>query len=273
MVDSIAVLISTYNNPAFLRLVLDAYAQQDDKHFSIYIADDGSTKATRELIEHTAKKFPVRIHHIWHTDKGFRKARINNIALKAVKEAYVILTDGDCIPLPNMIATHRKLANANTMINGSRILLSSKWTKHLCTTRRPTENNFLSWFKHKVKGNINRILPLVIPAHLSSANQKLSGIHGCHLSCFTSNLININGFDESFEGWGREDSDLVARLLHSGIQRKNLRGTPVLHLWHKENSRDRLDNNDALLQACLDENRQRAIIGIHELSNETCLNH
>lgn len=265
MVDSIAVIISTYNNPDFLRLVLDGYAKQSDNHFSIYIADDGSSEETRKLIEHTVKEFPVAIHHIWHEDKGFRKARIHNLALKGIAEPYVILTDGDCIPLPNMVATHRKLTQVKTMVSGSRILLSPEWTERLCAKQETLGSNIFGYLKHRFKGHINRILPLFMAPHLSSEKSKLSGIHGCHLACFTADLLHINGFDESFEGWGREDSDLVARLLHSGVQRRSLRGTPVLHLWHKENSRNYLKNNDALLQACLDEKRQQSLLGIHEL--------
>jgi len=273
MVDSIALIISTYNNPDFLRLVLNGYARQDDKHFSIYIADDGSKEETRELIEHIKETFPVPIHHIWHADKGFRKARVHNIALKAVQEAYIILTDGDCIPLPNMIATHRKLAQPQTIISGSRILLSPAWTKQLCSDQEIIHENIWNYLKYRFSGKINRIFPLLMPPRLSPKKNKLSGIHGCHLACYTADLLYINGFDESFEGWGREDSDLVARLLHSDVQRKNLLGTPVLHLWHKENSRACLNTNDALLEVCLDKKRQQAIIGIHELSDETCLKH
>ncbi|MDQ6956942.1 MAG: galactosyltransferase-related protein, partial [Mariprofundaceae bacterium] len=255
-----------------LRLVLTGYAQQSDKHFSSYIADDGSTEETRNLIKHIAKTSPVPIHHIWHENHGFRKARIHNLTLQKIKEPYVIFTDGDCMPLPNMIATHRKLAHEKTMISGSRVLLTQKWTSQLCMNQKYPKNSISSWLIHKIKGNINRLIPLIIPAHLSAPHQKLSGIHGCHLSCYTKDLIHINGFDESFEGWGREDSDLVARLLHSGIQRRDMRGTPVLHLWHKENGREHLENNNALLQACLNEKRQQAIKGIHELPNKAVKN-
>jgi len=278
MIESIAVILSTYNNPDFLRLVLDGYAKQTDKHFSIYIADDGSTTETRKLIEQLNKTFPVPIQHIWHEDSGFRKARVHNLALKEVHEPYVILTDGDCIPLPHMIATHRRLAQANTLISGSRILLSQAWTEQLCIQQPTLKNSMLFWIQQRLQTNINRLLPLMMPAHLSSPHKKLSGIHGCHLACFTADLLRINGFDESFEGWGREDSDLVARLLHSGVERRNLRGTPVLHLWHKENSRSNLDDNNDLLNACLNEKRQQALIGIRELAHspevkETCQSH
>ncbi|MDQ6955162.1 MAG: glycosyltransferase family 2 protein [Mariprofundaceae bacterium] len=267
MVDAIAVIISTYNNPSFLRLVLAAYAKQCDKRFSIYIADDGSNAETRDLIEHMSKGFPVEIHHIWHEDQGFRKARIHNLVLQQVKEAYVILTDGDCIAPPHFIATHRRLAQESTLICGSRILLSPSYTQHLCQSGNIPSFSTFYCIKSRLQGHINRVFPLFLPAHLSAPKQKISGIHGCHISCHTKDLLHINGFDESFEGWGREDSDLVARLLHSGVQRRNLRGAPVLHLWHKENARNHLNDNDALLQACIDDKRKQALIGIGELSN------
>ena len=268
MNDSIAVIISTYNNPDFLSLVLAAYAKQSDYHFNIYIADDGSDTSTHNLIEQTSRDFPVKIQHVWHEDQGFRKARIHNLTLQHVKEDYVLLTDGDCIPHPHLIATHRRLAQEGTLICGSRILLSRAYTEHLCQTKDIPSFTALHYIKNRLKNNINRMFPLFLPAHLSAVKKRLSGIHGCHISCHTKHLLHINGFDESFEGWGREDSDLVARLLHSGIQRKNLRGAPVLHLWHEENSRSHLNNNDVLLQTCLDEKRQQSLRGIRELSDK-----
>ena len=72
-------------------------------------------------------------------------------------------------------------------------------------------------------------------------------------------------FDESFAVGGPEDSDLTARLLHAGLKRRNLRGTPVLHLWHQEFSRNRLEENDAMLQACLNESRIEAKHGLKQL--------
>jgi len=268
MIDSIAVVISTYNKPSFLYLVLEGYAKQSDLNFKIYIADDGSTKETKKLITDITTRFPVPIHHIWHKDKGFRKARIHNLTLQELKEDYVLLTDGDCIPHPHLIATHRRLAQVGTLICGSRILLSHTYTKHLCKTKSIPSFTTFDYLKKRLSGYLNRISPLLLPPYLSPVNQELSGIHGCHISCHTKHLLYVNGFDESFEGWGREDSDLVARLLHSGVKRRNLRGSPVLHLWHEENSRNHLDDNDALLQVCLDEKRQQAIKGIRGLSIE-----
>jgi glycosyltransferase involved in cell wall biosynthesis len=81
-----AVVISTYNRPDFLQLVLEGYRRQDTHRFSIYIADDGSTDETANLIRAMQAGFPVGIRHIRHEDKGFRKARIHNIVLREVSD-------------------------------------------------------------------------------------------------------------------------------------------------------------------------------------------
>jgi len=266
---SLAVVISTYNNPDFLRLTLEGYRRQNDKNFVIYIADDGSTAETGQLIRRMQDHFPVPIHHLRQTDNGFRKARIHNRAIHQISAAHTLLTDGDCIPLPGVVAAHRRFAGDNYFISGSRVLLGRPCTERLC--RQPcfdTERSSGWWLVQRISGNINRLLPLLLPTTLSPASTQLEGIRGCHLSCPTRALIQINGFDESFEGWGREDSDLTARLLHAGFKRRNLRGQPVLHLWHEESSRQYLAQNDDMLQACLNEQRIEAVCGLKQLQAE-----
>jgi len=263
----IAVVISTYNSPAFLQLVLDGYRNQSDLNFSIYIADDGSGEETKELISRYQIDFPVPIKHIWHEDRGFRKARIHNITIQKIDEPYILLTDGDCVPLPRLVETHRKFAKQGTLISGGRILLSQSWSETI--SKREVNFNsattFAGWLTHRLKKNINRILPIIIPPHLGSPSQKLKGIRGCHISCWLDDLHRINGFDESYEGWGREDSDLIARLFHAGIYRLDLRGMPVLHLWHREEERSQLNRNDQLLEECLKSKRIEAAQGLRQL--------
>ena len=54
----------------------------------------------------------------------------------------------------------------------------------------------------------------------------------------------VNGFDESFTGWGHEDSDLVVRLFNAGVMRKDgAFATEVFHLWHREAQRDLESSN------------------------------
>ena len=66
----------------------------------------------------------------------------------------------------------------------------------------------------------------------------------CNLGVWKEDFIRVNGFDELFEGWGFEDSDLVIRLIHAGIKRKEGRfAVPVLHLWHTDNDKSKQEQN------------------------------
>jgi len=265
MPERLAVIVSTYNAPDFLRLALAAYGRQSDRSFCIYIADDGSDEETRRVIDTFRRSSPIPVHHIRHEDEGFRKARIHNLVLKQVQEPYILLTDGDCIPLPDLVAAHRSLARRGTFISGSRVLLAPGISQALCRDGVSLPTSAAAWLGWRLGGRINRILPLLGPQRLSSPVSSLRGIRGCHLSCWHADLVTVNGFDETYRGWGREDSDLAARLMHAGCRRRNLRGLPVLHLWHPESPRHHLTANDELLRECMDQRRIRARIGLAEL--------
>jgi predicted glycosyltransferase involved in capsule biosynthesis len=79
-------------------------------------------------------------------------------------------------------------------------------------------------------------------------------------------LLAINGFDESFEGWGHEDADLVVRLFHLGRRRKQGHfAVPVLHLWHHQNDRSKEAANWARLHQALGEREaMRATSGLNQ---------
>jgi predicted glycosyltransferase involved in capsule biosynthesis len=75
--------------------------------------------------------------------------------------------------------------------------------------------------------------------------------------------MRVNGIDESYSGWGLEDSDLVIRLLHAGVRHKSARfAAPVFHLWHREHDRSRLTENQQRLSAIIDSRRTEAVIGV-----------
>ncbi|MEQ1359210.1 galactosyltransferase-related protein, partial [Salmonella enterica] len=73
----------------------------------------------------------------------------------------------------------------------------------------------------------------------------------------------VDGFDESYVGWGHEDADLVIRMIRNGVLRKDGRfATSVLHLWHAPAPREGLSENEQRLAEILEVDRIRAVIGI-----------
>lgn len=88
-------------------------------------------------------------------------------------------------------------------------------------------------------------------------------VRTCNLGVWADDFRAVNGFDEAFEGWGYEDSDLAVRLLNYGVRRKEgAFATAVLHLWHRENDRTREGENWRRLQSRITAGTVRAELGL-----------
>ena len=251
----ISVLLATYNWPKALSLSLQSLRQQTDLDFEIIICDDGSKNETKELIEHFQKEFPVKITHLWQEDDGFRKSAILNKGIQASQGDYLVFLDGDCIVQANFIENHKKLAEKNYMVTGSRILCNQSLTNELCE-----KNNWSKTFFSKnigrwiLKKRINKFAPLFIklPDHQFRKYSKFvwQRIKGCNMACWKADALAIGGFDEALVGWGHEDADFVFRLYSHGIQRKSgAWSTEVLHLWHKMADKESAQKNAAIVRA------------------------
>jgi predicted glycosyltransferase involved in capsule biosynthesis len=65
------------------------------------------------------------------------------------------------------------------------------------------------------------------------------------VSYWREDILAVNGYNEDFEGWGREDSDVVIRMGNNGIKAKRLRKSGIVyHIHHKINSKDNFEVND-----------------------------
>jgi glycosyltransferase involved in cell wall biosynthesis len=264
-----AVIVTTYNRPDALAAVLDGYLAQVHAKFELLVTDDGSTSDTREMIADYAARAPFPLRHVWQEDRGFRAAAARNRALASTAAKYIIFTDGDCIPRRDFVARHCTLAEPGCFLAGNRVLLSKDFTRRTLAEHLPLhDRGMLQWFTSRLTGGINRWLPLLtLPdgAWRTGAPQRWEGVKTCNLSAWRADLVRVNGLDESYSGWGLEDSDLVIRLLHAGVRHKNARfAAPVLHLWHRENDRSRLPENQRRLDELLASNRIEAQLGLNQ---------
>ncbi len=265
----IAVIVTTYNRPDALTAVLAGYQAQRGAGFELVIADDGSTAATREVVDEFKAHASFPVNHVWHEDQGFRAAAIRNRALAATQADYIIFSDGDCVPAPYFVAQHQRLAEAGWFVAANRTLLSAAFTARALRERIPIhEWTRANWFAAWLRRDINRWLPLVtLPDgnFRKSAPQRWEGVKTCNLAAWRADLLRVNGLDETYSGWGLEDSDLVIRLIHAGVRHKSARfAAPVFHLWHAESDRGRLAENQRLLDALLDSKRSVAAVGVDQ---------
>lgn len=263
------MIVTTYNWPAALIKVITALSAQSMTGFEIIIADDGSSPETLSIVKKLTHQYPVEIQHIWQPDNGFQAAKIRNKAVAKARGEYLIFLDGDCIPRVNFIERHARLAEKNCLVVGNRILLSREFTDIALKNTNLSLHEMPFWKMLLLRKSryCNRILPLLFlplfPRKLRPF--KWQGAKTCNLGLWKKDFLSVNGFDESYTGWGHEDSDLIIRLFKSGVKRKEGRfAVPVLHLWHKENDRSfQKDNLQRLLNRLADETTQ-ASLGINQ---------
>ena len=270
MAELISVIVTTYNREDALEAVLRSLACQTDRDFEVVVADDGSVDATRQLIEGWKAALGRPLDHVWHEDEGFRAAEIRNRAILVSRGAYCIFLDGDCIVRPDFVATHRRLAEPGRFVTGNRILLSAQLTAKVLRDRLAPETwGFADWVAERLRGGVNRVSALLsLPlGPLRGLRQRAwQGARSCNLAIWRSDLDRIDGFDADYTGWGKEDSDIIVRLLHAGVRRKDgVFATGVLHLWHPEADRAKLADNERKLSDIVAGDRVRARRGLSAL--------
>ena len=265
----ISVVITTYNRPDALEAVVEACFAQGDQNFEIIIADDGSTANTKDCIDRLRARSPVPLAHVWQPDDGFRAAMARNRGTLAAQGDYIVFLDGDCIPQRDFIARHRQLARRGYLVSGSRVLLSPALTARILAEKIDLPGlGALAKLRYRLQGHLNKVLQVLVRwPDVGRESKRFSWrrIKSCNLGVWRSDLELVNGFDESFLGWGHEDSDLVVRLFNAGVMRKDgAFATEVFHLWHREAQRDQESSNRKVVLARAADHTTQATQGLRE---------
>lgn len=238
-----ALLLSTYNWPAALNLVLKSIIRQSVLPDEILIADDGSKEETKLLIESFQKISAVPIKHFWQEDLGFRKSRILNQAVAGTDAEYIIQVDGDCILHSKFVEDHINARATNTYLYGARVNILPEYVDSVFEKQIIDFGYFSKEIKNKSRSLHVPFLASFYKVHKAYSDK----FRGCNVSFWRKDFIEINGYNEDYEGWGREDSDLVIRMGNKGVLAKRLRYAGIVfHIHHKINSRDNFDKNDEM---------------------------
>ena len=245
----VSLIITTYNRPEVLSLIFKSIEDQTICPDEIIIADDGSGNSTKECVEDFQRNSSISIIHSWQEDRGFRAAKSRNKAIAKSNYEYIILIDGDVILHEKFIENHLKHAETNFFVQGQRVLVSESITKKIINNQY--KNLFL--FSRGLKNRKNAIYSAFLSKIFLTRKNVLNGIKTCNLAFYKSDCINVNGFNNEIEGWGREDSEFVARLFNNNVCRKNIHFNMIqFHLWHQDSSREVLQKNNIILQKAIE---------------------
>lgn len=233
--DGASLIIATYNWKEALALVLASVRSQTMLPGEVLVADDGSRDDTRELVAREAATFPVPLRHFWQEDIGFRKGRILNEAMARAGGEYLIAIDGDMVLHPAFVRSHVRFARRGWFIQGSRMMLGDRATARTLAAGRLAAGPLSSGVRNRINGIHAPFLSVLSRGERGAIRRT----RGCNISFWRDDIVRVNGYNEDMEGWGREDTELVARLMNSGVRRRNLKFAAVAyHLHHRARPAD-----------------------------------
>jgi len=255
----VSLIISTYNWPEALELVLKSVLKQELLPNEVIIADDGSGVLTKDLVTKYKELFTVPLVHVWHEDNGFQKATILNKAIAESSGDYIVQVDGDCILHRKFVNDHISKSEEGVYLHGSRVNIKQEYLTTLFDKQQIAFNFLSAGIKKRTRALYSKGISNNYKKNLQFSKK----YRGCNTSFFKKDFIAVNGYNEEFKGWGREDSELALRFHNFGLFAKRLRYSGIVyHIWHKELSKDSLKVNNSIEVDTVENNRKWTETGV-----------
>ena len=234
----ISVIVPVYNRLEHLRALFLCLLKQKKQPDELIITDDGSSQKVLDFIGDLIPKSEFKVKHIYQEDKGFRKTRALNNAVRNSIGDLLIFCDQDLIFGEEYVETIAGNIKENIFLMGrahtlkreekdfvleniEKINSYEEIVKNLPDSYIPTIKKMLNEDKRR------RLLKTF---KLAKRGIKLVGMS---YALMKNAYIKVNGYDENYIGWGQEDDDFGNRLTVAGINGKELITKNIqLHLWH-----------------------------------------
>lgn len=215
------MIVAAYNQPRPIGLVLAALDAQTDTQFDVVIADDGSNPPVAELLDTLRPGLSFPVTSVWHEDDGFRKARAENLAALATEAELLIFLDGDTLPFRNMVEVYRQRFHPNEFMVGGWGRLDEETSRALT----PASVRDGAHERALLLAERLHLLRVHVENLISSSRQARPRIRGGNFAVPAALFRRVDGYDETFCGFGKEDSDLRNRLRNAGARGRSL--------WHR----------------------------------------
>lgn len=268
-----SLIVTTYEMPEHLKLVCANLKRQSTHDFEVIFCDDGSGPQTAEVIEQFAQSTPIPVQSVWQEHQGFRKCKILNQALLRAQGDVLIFLDGDCVPHWRYVEDHLAQQQEGFYLAGRRVELGPKLSEKISPSW--VESGYFDWphpslIWSAMRGDsefVNRSVRVSSPTLRSWLKMdRVVDLKGCNYSVPRKVMEALNGFDETYEGYGREDTDVEIRLQNYGLKIKSMKGLALqFHVWHPR--REFTPANEDLLAEVKKTGRVKAIWGLSGFSS------
>ena len=234
----ISGIIPIYDRSENLKKCLISLNSQSLLLDEVVLSDDGSRDDIPSAVNEILPELRFKIKYVRQEDKGFRAAKCRNNAVRESKGEYLIFIDQDIVLTRNYIRLFDERKREKTFLVAYPVRLTEDQTLKLTydMIRDAKYHNLLfprqirkirrQFFEDAFEYILKRLF------RTRSYNPKLrSGVFGV----FRGQLLQVNGFDENYQGWGNEDDDLGRRFYRAGLIGQNVFYDEFpLHLFHSE---------------------------------------
>ncbi|MEQ8702523.1 MAG: glycosyltransferase family 2 protein [Phaeodactylibacter sp.] len=249
----ITVIMATYNMPDWLEKVLCGYEQQTYPDFDVIVADDGSGPETQAVIDRFQERGQLKLTHLWHEDEGYRRQTILNKAIVEAQGAYILFTDGDCIPRADFVAFHAAQAERGRFLSGGYCKLPMETSKAIALGDIESQACFApNWLKSNGLTGRSQLRKLSASPGwgklLDAITPTGATFNNCNTSAWKADLLAVNGYDERMR-YGGPDREIGERLENMGVRGKQVRHRAVVvHLDHARGykTKESLEKNLAI---------------------------
>ena len=234
----ISVIVPVYNRLEHFRALFLCLLRQKKQADELIITDDGSSQKVLDFISDLIPKAQFKVKHIYQEDKGFRKTRALNNAVRNSTGDLLIFCDQDLIFGEEYIETIANNIKSNIFLMG-RAHHTTEEQKNLILSDIENINSYNEIIKKlpaKYIETIDKMLKedrkrrIIKTFKLAKRGIRLVGMS---YALMREAYLKVNGYDENYVGWGQEDDDFGNRLTVAGINGRELITQNIqLHLWH-----------------------------------------
>ena len=193
---SFSVVIATRNRADFLRCALESLeAQAGAPPFEAIVVDNGSTDATAQVVREAAARCRFEVRALTVPEPNRSAAR--NAGIETARGEFILFADDDVWLPPAFLAAHAAAQSMQTPV--------------------------------AVSGPILNVAGYDVRPKPSPLNYSGAFFCTCNVSIARTALRAVGGFDETFNLYGWEDTELGLRLRRSGVQRAFAWDA---YLWH-----------------------------------------
>ena len=253
---SVSLIMATCDKREYLALTLESLLAQTDSRFEVVLCDDGTAGGVTDVVAPFEDRLDLTV--VVQENRGRASAR--NSALERAQGDLVVFIDDDRMAAPDFVAAHAAAATGEGVIGWKRRALTwwrpgtlpiggddlMRLAVRVGGTSRLREARHLLE-RGELEADPEGALARVHIGDEPDNHQAIIEAYGLELEDFrfgwalatTANLAvpreaveTVGGFDESFTGWGLEDTDLSYRLHRLGLRFSVSTGAVNYHQVH-----------------------------------------